>query len=157
MRRAAFAPNACVAHISCKSSRINVPRGHSAGQPAFRVNSRDGNGVDAASDQTLDTASSQERFVSVSDLLAEVKHSVQYSLARCVMQFCYLSYPLYDLIQVKDLGEDFVFEDKDESTDVWGHEQRLRAQNSTGESAVHAATGHQHLLCKLCVLEVTDH
>lgn len=48
----------------------------------------------------------EERFVSVSDLLAEVK----------------------------DLGDDFVFEDKDESADVWGHEQRLRAQTPSDEA-----------------------
>lgn len=33
-------------------------------------------------------------------------------------------------LQVKDMGEDFVFEDKDEASDVWTHEQRLR-QNAS--------------------------
>ncbi|KAL3140665.1 hypothetical protein ABBQ32_005231 [Trebouxia sp. C0010 RCD-2024] len=37
-------------------------------------------------------------------------------------------------VQVKDLGEDFVFEDKDEGTDVWGHEQRLSAHSPSEAS-----------------------
>lgn len=40
-------------------------------------------------------------------------------------------------VQVKDLGEDFVFEDTDEGTDVWGHEQRLSAQSPSGVPAMH--------------------
>lgn len=50
--------------------------------------------------QKASASQQQERFVSVSDLLAEVK----------------------------DLGDDFVFEDNEEG-DVWGHEQRLKAQS----------------------------
>ena len=40
-------------------------------------------------------------------------------------------------MQVKDLGEDFVFEDTDEGKDVWGHEQRLSAQSPAGVPAMH--------------------
>lgn len=43
-----------------------------------------------------------------------------------------------DSAQVKDLGEDFVFEDKDEGTDVWGHEQRLSAHSPSGGSNMHS-------------------
>ncbi len=47
-------------------------------------------------------------------------------------------------IQVKDLGDDFVFEDNEEG-DVWGHEQRLKAQSPPGKiHCVYYADTHCH-------------
>ena len=79
--------------------------------------------------------------MSVSDLLAEVcadsgQHTCHYSRTTSLVDGS-VDTQCQRPVQVKDLGEDFVFEDTDEGTDVWGHEQRLSAQSPSGVPAMH--------------------
>ncbi len=88
----------------------------------------------------------EERFVSVSDLLAEVSSycrvdsELQLFLRSVRQDSAYrqhvtvVSCQHWLILRSKTWAKTFVFEDTDEDADVWGHEQRLRAQAPSGEA-----------------------
>ena len=112
---------------------VRAPNSHcKAPARTFRAAVKSSAHTNGANAEEKAEGSNQERFISVSDLLNEV---ISVDIYGCRTPVSALSLAASNKLlchQVKNLGDDFVFEDKDEATEVWGHEQRLRAQQSAG-------------------------